>query len=229
MDTVIARYKENNGNKVVTVYADEMGIDPMKEFDNLGQLWTSNRDFYLGDKQFESVEELQQNVADENPVMIFDFSYNDYGSGGCSLYLDTVPYSLDSLLRPDLDDADEYDLQESIMRCDRGTFVWDWDRKYDGYYFLTKEELNKEYPGWESNREETEEKVKRVLQGQIDTYEKYLNGDVVGYMVTEECICTACDTKHEKDLDSCWGFYNIDDIWEGMDEKKADYTETYHI
>ena len=65
-----------------------------------------------------------------------------------------------------------------------------------------------------------------ILQSEVDTYDKYLTGDVHGYIIKDE---------DGEVVDSCWGFYGLDDAkaqgkealesqvkWEAKQEKAID-------
>ena len=233
METVIARYKEKNGNKVITVYNDVMAENPMHEYANFGRLWVTGN-YALGHQHFNDSEALREYIADENPVFVFDFYYYDHRANGCTVSIDG-PHDFKHTLRPDLDEVDEEDLESKYDDChlfgsDYGTHEWGFADDQTGYWFITKEDLDKEFgEGWENNLEETEQKVKRIIECQVETYEKYLNGDVYGFIVTENVHCDSCNHTNEEHHDSCWGFYLIDDIWEQMEEKKEDFEEVYHI
>ena len=54
------------------------------------------------------------------------------------------------------------------------------------------------------------------IEGEVSTYDKYLRGDVYGFVLTKKVIeqekCPHCgeiirEWEDEDDIDSCWGFY----------------------
>jgi hypothetical protein len=49
-----------------------------------------------------------------------------------------------------------------------------------------------------------------LMKGEIETYDNYLRGEVYGYRVFEQEVCSAGHT-HENELDSCWGYYSEED------------------
>lgn len=56
----------------------------------------------------------------------------------------------------------------------------------------------------------SEERLDRIIEGDIETYDKYLTGEVYGYEVYEVEECSLGHT-HRTLLDSCGGYYNEDD------------------
>ena len=67
-----------------------------------------------------------------------------------------------------------------------------------GLIYCTKKDVAKECID--------DENVEAALQGEIETYNQYLMGDVYGYRIYK---ISKCDQGHEhrEELDSCWGFY----------------------
>ena len=49
------------------------------------------------------------------------------------------------------------------------------------------------------------------LKGELDTYTKYLNGEVVGFRTFTVEKCDACGHEEEVEIDSCWGFYSAEE------------------
>ena len=74
-----------------------------------------------------------------------------------------------------------------------------------GFTYVTKEQVRKEY-GVKRITKEVIEKVTKVLEGEVETYDQYLRGDVYGYEIYEVTTCSE-GHEHEKFVDSCWGFY----------------------
>ena len=89
-----------------------------------------------------------------------------------------------------------------------------WDSGCVGFVYVTKEELFKERIGMV---EETwKEQADRYIEGETETYDQYLVGDVYGFTLTkkvtkqEKCpYCGEVIREYEDEVveDSCWGFY----------------------
>lgn len=83
----------------------------------------------------------------------------------------------------------------SGIRLSTGPFSCPWDSGQCGIIYCTKARAVKEW-GKKLCTQTVIEKAKRYLEGEIETFNQYLSGEVVGYTV-EGPLCE----------DSCWGFY----------------------
>jgi len=72
-----------------------------------------------------------------------------------------------------------------------------FDSGHSGFIYVSKEDVLKEYGNLS---DETIERVKNCLQGEIETFSKYLNGEVYGFIIK----------IGENIIDSCWGFDDYD-------------------
>ena len=166
---------EYKGYKIEIV-PDNDPLDPRKEWDNLGTMLTSHGRYSLGDEQFkaseyESWEDVRRHLAeDEGAVIVLP------------LYL--------------------YD--HSGLRMKVGSFQGllpqghaEFDSGMVGFIYVTKEQLKKEY-GVKKITKSVIEKATKVLEGEVDTYDDYLSGNVVGWRVLD---------KDGEVLDSVWGYY----------------------
>jgi hypothetical protein len=79
-----------------------------------------------------------------------------------------------------------------------GSFSCQWDSGQVGFIFVSKHKVQKE------GIDET--KVEDYLNGEVETYDQYIRGDVFGYKVYKVSTCDL-GHEHEEELDSCWGFY----------------------
>jgi len=86
-----------------------------------------------------------------------------------------------------------------------GSFSCKWDSGQVGWIFVTKEQVRKEYEVEEISKDLIE-KVTNVLQGEVETYDQYLTGDVYGYRISQVDVCNK-GCEHKDEIDSCWGFY----------------------
>lgn len=77
-----------------------------------------------------------------------------------------------------------------------GPFSCPWDSGQIGYIYVEKDKVRKEW-GWKHITKKRQERVLRVLRGEVSTYDDYLTGNVYGYTVS----------RGDEELDSCWGFY----------------------
>ena len=87
-----------------------------------------------------------------------------------------------------------------------------WDSGQIGFIFISKKKVREEYS---INRitKEWKEKVTKYLEGEVDTYDQYLRGDIYGYKVSKISVCDL-GCEHEEVVDSCGGFYGEDNAFE---------------
>lgn len=76
-------------------------------------------------------------------------------------------------------------------------FSCQWDSGQVGYIYATYAEIKKEY-GCKNITKEIKDKVLGLLKSEVETYDKYLTGEVYGYQII--------DNSGEV-TDSCYGYY----------------------
>jgi hypothetical protein len=75
-----------------------------------------------------------------------------------------------------------------------GARIYESDHDPNGVIYATREEIAEEWGG-------DKDKAAEYLRGRLATYTQWMEGDVYGYVVSDEA------GNH---LDSCWGFYGFD-------------------
>jgi hypothetical protein len=91
---------------------------------------------------------------------------------------------------------------------------WDWGQI--GFIFMSHEDVFKD-TGYASDEEKasgvlTEETIEKVRQGLtsiVETYSKYVEGDVWGFVVEKAEVCNK-DHVHWEHEDSCWQFFGTE-------------------
>ena len=79
----------------------------------------------------------------------------------------------------------------------------DWDSGVVGLVFDTPKMMKE---GWGENHEHpSDEKLAEILKGSVETFDQYLRGDIYGYIVE------APEGYERVGMDSCWGFYGLDE------------------
>ena len=90
-----------------------------------------------------------------------------------------------------------------------------------GFIFVSKETLRKE--------KLTKEKATKLLDGEIETFNYYLNGDVYGFILSKLTKCGGCGDEKAEEENSCWGFYGSDfednGLFESADVNIDEYEE----
>ena len=79
-----------------------------------------------------------------------------------------------------------------------------WDSGQVGFVYIRKEDVRNEFSIKRCGQRITE-RCNVLLDGEVETYDKYLRGEVYGYRVFK------VTDGVEEEMDSCWGFYDEDD------------------
>jgi hypothetical protein len=164
-------------NYLIEVIQDESPESP-REWDNLGTMICFHGRYDLGDKH--------------------DYQSGDY-SGWDEQRKDIEKKENACVILP------LYLYDHSGITMKTSPFGCNWDSGQVGWIVVSKEQVRKEYNVKRINKELIE-KVTKVLEGEVETYDQYLTGDVYGYRISK---VTECDFGHEhkEEVDSCWGFY----------------------
>lgn len=97
-------------------------------------------------------------------------------------------------------------------------FSCGWDSGQVGEIFVTHERALKESPKHINENETDEQYDERILgylRGEVKMYDQHLTNDVYWFRVEKLSLCECCG--HEKDseeLDSCGGFFGMEDVIE---------------
>ncbi len=77
-------------------------------------------------------------------------------------------------------------------------FSCPWDSGRVGVIFVDRDKLRKEY-GIKRISKSVLDRATKVLQGEVETYDRYLTGQVYGFRIED---------ADGEDVDSCWGYYD---------------------
>ncbi len=176
--------------------------DPMspREDDNLGTMACFHSNYQLGDKH----EEIWKNDREQTWQNAQEFKkwIGEEKDAGRVIGL---PLHL-------------YDHSGITMRTK--PFHCPWDSGQVGWIYVTKERVIEEYGNFSEASQAT---ALRCLQGEVETYDQYLMGDIYGFIL-EGPVCDhecSCDVQREQ-VDSCWGFYGSDPLENGMADGLSD-------
>lgn len=116
------------------------------------------------------------------------------------------------------------DLDEEIKALRKsGTVVVEFSHNAgDQYAVVDVDALEKEYIAHGYSMRKAKYHARRCAQGEIDTWIAWANGDVFGFVVTDD------EGNH---VDSCWGFYGEDGRKEAESQAKSiiEYHETEEL
>lgn len=174
MDNII-EYKGYN----IEILPDEHPDDP-RNWDNLGTMLCFHGSYRLGDKtdlshkDFNGWNEIYDYlVKEKNAVVILPLYLYDHS--GISMKVGSF-----SGLLP-----------QGHAEFDSGQV---------GFIYIEKEKALKEFSK-KAITKAFKEKLAKLLQGEVETYNQYLTGDVYGFKVT----------KNGNEFDACWGFFGDED------------------
>lgn len=87
-----------------------------------------------------------------------------------------------------------------------------WDAGLAGYICAFANDIRKEYDCKRITKKIVA-RVEKELKNEIDTYSKYVNGEVYGFQVFANAVGIDDDDLDEKCelTDSCYGFYSVED------------------
>lgn len=211
------KWEDHKGYEIYLAQ-DESPQDP-RDDDNVGEMIAYHRDYTLGDhgrKRDErwSAEDAHTRlveVAREAGAKIEPDEYGAYNEtdiDNAIKHLNTVGVILPLYL-----------LDHSGIWMRTGRFAedsWGWDTSMVGYIVATPEKIRENYTITRITKA-MREKVADLLRGEVETYSKYISGDVLGYMVE----------KNGEDVASCWGYFDRDSALEdARAEADAHYART---
>ena len=98
-----------------------------------------------------------------------------------------------------------YLYEHSGVQVSTSPFGCPWDSGQIGFIVIRKETIDKEFSG-------DMEMAKRYIEGQIETYNAYLSGEVYRWQQITLVTCPCCDHTEEVHGDSVCGYYG--DNWD---------------
>jgi hypothetical protein len=81
-----------------------------------------------------------------------------------------------------------------------------WDSGQIGFIFVSKEKALEEFGG-KIITAKLKERIEKILEGEVETYTQYVEGDVYGFQIVDE---------EDNHIDSCYGFYGSNHKESGM-------------
>jgi len=194
--------KAENNKYILTVEQDEDPESP-REWDNLGIMICWHRNYELGDKHSykdtdEMYGELYRQFIGKEPEQFDHETDEDFGkriTEEVDKHIVILPLML-------------YDHSGITMSTSRGyPFNDRWDAGQVGWIYAPKSTLGR-----------TDEQTEEILVSEVDTYDKYLRGDIMWFSLDTKMYCPTCKHKFVEQIDSCGGFYDIKDIVDYLPE-----------
>ena len=104
---------------------------------------------------------------------------------------------------------DLYLYDHSGITISTAPFTDPWDSGQIGFIIAKKSKV-RELMGVERISDQMEHKVSLSLEDEVKTYDEFIRGNVYGFKLYEIV------NGHERELDSCWGFYGDNIIKNGI-------------
>lgn len=243
------KIKLKNGN-VLYIIPDEDALNPRTEWDNLGHMVAWHRNYHLGDNSIKGKEARNKFVPEfDDTESLFcalagmnhpddleelqtkeDFKeYFEKVSDAAHEKAVILPLRL----------LDHSGLSMSIGSGAHWSDPGGWDSGQVGWIYMTYQEARSNFKVDENDTVEEwhgpnkgkrvplRDVMVRMLEGEVETYDQYLRGDVYGFQLKKivqfekKNLETGELTiiEEEEDVDSCWGFYGSDHKENGLYEQ----------
>jgi hypothetical protein len=166
------------GNYLLEIFQEESPESP-REWDCMGTMICFHRRYNLGDKN----------------DIINSSDFNSWSEQREWIEKNIKPAVLLPL----------YLYDHSGITISTSPFSCPWDSGQIGWIFVSKDKVREEYQVKRITKDIIE-KATKVLEGEVETYDQYLTGEVYGYRVSKVSVCDK-GCEHKELIDSCWGFY----------------------
>jgi hypothetical protein len=185
--------REEYRGYTITLDYDELA-ESSREWDNLFTMVCWHRRYILGDEQLDrnlDPWDYMMSKLDEIEVYKLDEATEEllqrYGDNE-----DITREEIRDAFDKYFDSAALYLFDHSGISISLASFNDPWDSGQVGFLYASKDALREEF-----GKDYTPERVRELMEGEVDTYDQYLRGDVYCYSIS----------KDGDDLDSCCGFY----------------------
>lgn len=180
-----------------------------REWDNLCTMVCWHRDYVLGDKHnFDNPDEFMQHLYLD--VTSKHWCDNHESDDWRDVYKELQETNL-VLIKP----INMYDHSGITVSTSSGYPYNDrWDSGCVGFIYITKKRLFEKCI--DVTEETWKERADQYIEGEMETYDQYLRGDVYGFRLTKKIMqqqkCPHCgeviqEYEEEVEEDSCWEFY----------------------
>lgn len=153
--------------------------DSPRNWDNLGTMICFHRRYDLGDKH--------------------SYSSDDY-SGWEEMKQAIIKEENPAVILP------LYMYNHSGISISTTPFSCRWDSGQIGFILVSKKKALEEFGG-KIVTAKLKERIEKILEGEVETYTQYVEGDVYGFQIVDE---------DDDIIDSCYGFYGSDHKENGM-------------
>ena len=210
-----------------------------REWSNLGVMACWHNRYHLGDVQ--PKVDIQEYLADligwddDKQQAVYDYWF----TRGSGTYEELHEYAQGKLQERVQEEFDRQFISLPVHLYDHGSITINtsgyscpWDSGQLGLIYVSKDKIRQEY-GIKQVTKAWAEKIRGYLDGEVETYDQYLTGDVWGFQVFEVPEGVNPEELSEEEIEaleeveSCFGFFGEDAAEE---EAKANlaYYEEHH-
>jgi len=181
----------------IKIEQDDDSINPRIEWDNLAVMTCTHSNYNLGDDspEYTPKEVHAKLMAQEGSKLdAYEFMINNcmaYDEAEAREALNNIPRLIALPL---------YLYDHSGLSMSTGHPGCAWDTSDVGYIYITAERVLEEFGGKIISKKKMAHVI-NCLQGEVETYNDYLSGNVYGYIVEDQ---------DGEQLDSSWGYFGID-------------------
>lgn len=190
----------------IKIYTDEDGESP-RDWDNLGTMVCSHSGYNLGDVQLSSNLDGYEGFYDHLNQK-FEITYNY----DCNYLEEHETEIIQRWARHNLIILPLYLYDHSGITMSTAAFSCQWDSGQVGFIYTDLETIKKEFNISTYISKRLLDRVRNILIGEVETYDTYIRGDVIGYM---------SENIHGEDMGSCWGYYSLEHL---LEDAKAEIT-----
>jgi len=198
-------------NKRLRIYADRHPSSP-REWDNLCTMVCKHNRYTLGDKEFAA---SQANNWREH---VAEYFLENYSTGVDEEDFEVAVEKVYEWINDNVIIKPLYLYDHSGQTISTSPFSCRWDSGQVGFIYCTLEQAEKNFTvvdgmvkEWYGKNEgqmiPLKDVVERCMEGEVETYDQYLRGDVYGFLVEEWNPEVGCGWET---VDSCGGFYGSD-------------------
>lgn len=203
---------ENYKGYTINIVQDSTPQNPRTEFDNMATMVCWHSRYSLGDmdgkvpisKQYDEPDYLFAEIAGIDRDSLYCMSiYDKHGADALTQYLLTQARTK-AIVMP------LYLYDHSGITISTGKFSCAWDSGCIGFIYLTFEKARKEY-GYKQITMRRKAKIATYLEGEVETYDNYLTGNVWGYEVVN---------AEGEVTDSCYGYFGDEGVKTAIEEAR---------
>ena len=175
----------------LTIVRECHSYDNPREWDNLGTMAYKHRNYTLGEERISDPIDWLESMLNLNPKYIYsDDRLSELEDKFFEKFIGHKLYLYD----------------HSGITISTRPFSCPWDSGQVGYIYVSKEKVRKEY-GIKRITEEWKNKILSYLDGEVETFDQYLRGDVYSFTIEDD---------NGDVINSCGGFYGDDFVENGM-------------